>query len=61
LPQTQKTSDLIFGWGNNENGQLGIPGIQSTELPLQVNYFEHNEVQIKSISCGESHSLFLSN
>jgi len=51
----------IFVWGNDEHGQLGIgteKGVQSNSrgfcIPRQCKF----EVEIASVSCGASHSVF---
>jgi hypothetical protein len=49
-------SGRVFGWGSNEDGQLGVDVKNSSEL---IN-IELNDLKIKKISCGFAHSLLLS-
>ena len=50
----------LFGWGKNNNGQLGR-GLQSSinaYLKIKAIYFS-DKIKIKQISCGFSHTLCL--
>ncbi|HEY6438133.1 MAG TPA: hypothetical protein VIY47_16195, partial [Ignavibacteriaceae bacterium] len=49
-------SGRVFGWGHNDNGQLGVDVEDSSE-PIII---ELNDLKIKKISCGSQHSLLLS-
>jgi hypothetical protein len=49
-------SGLVFSWGDNDWGQLGIDVRHSSE-PIII---ELNDLKIQKISCGEHHSLLLS-
>jgi alpha-tubulin suppressor-like RCC1 family protein len=49
-------SGRVFGWGDNECGQLGVDIKHSSE-PIII---ELNDLKIKKISCGLFHSLLLS-
>jgi hypothetical protein len=48
----------VYGWGNNEWGQLGFEGCDDCFEPKLV---ELNNVIIKKICCGHEHSLLLTN
>ncbi len=32
--------DLIYAWGSNKYGQLGVPGIEKAEIPFRLTHFE---------------------
>jgi alpha-tubulin suppressor-like RCC1 family protein len=49
-------SGRVFGWGDNEFGQLGVDVEHSSE-PIII---ELNDLKIQKISCGARHSLLLS-
>lgn len=46
--------DIIFGWGYNDYGQLGLGDKVLRESPTRINI-----PNIKEIVCGSSHTLFL--
>ncbi len=48
----------MFSWGHNSCGHLGINDTTDQNIPIKVNL--SNDIIIKSISCGQSHSLLLS-
>ena len=64
----------IFSWGSYHGGQLGFSSDFLTsqnkgknseqdlflETPTLIPYFSKNEIKIQKISCGEAHSLALS-
>jgi len=47
----------VYSWGNNSKGQLGM-GNRTTQIRPQKIELNNNQI-IKSISCGECHSLLL--
>jgi hypothetical protein len=49
-------SGLVFGWGHNSVGQLGVE-VEYSREPIII---ELNGLKIKKISCGLFHSLLLS-
>lgn len=50
---------LLWSWGANSHGQLGLNFTsEQVEIPTQVN-IEFYECQIKQIVCGGGHSLLL--
>ena len=50
----------MYAWGNNKNGQLGVEfdGDQ-TNYPVRIEAFDVLDEEVTQISCGFSHSLFL--
>ena len=53
-PQSQ-----VHAWGSNKHGQLGIPDLEGSSVPLKVDSFDILDEDVTSISCGSAHSLFL--
>lgn len=49
----------LFTWGRGINGQLGHGNINNEECPKEVKFYPPS--QIINISCGENHSLAISN
>ena len=51
----------IFIWGLNFDGQLGIPNIEFSQIPLDLtsNFALQNEEKITDIVLGEAHTLAL--
>jgi hypothetical protein len=49
-------SGRVFGWGENDCGQLGVDVRHSSE-PIIIKL---NDLKIQKISCGQFHSLLLS-
>jgi len=49
---------LVYGWGRNENGQLGTGSNINTPIPSNVTGF--NKISIVDIACGWQHCLALS-
>jgi len=47
-----------FSWGNNDNNQLGVEGVDFAERPIEVKGLR--SISIKSASCGYEHSIALS-
>ena len=56
------TSDnKLYGWGDNEWGQLGVIVINYNKIYKPVLIEDLNDINIKQISCGSEHTLVLSN
>ena len=56
------TSDnKLYGWSNNQFGQLGVKVINNGKLYKPVLIEDLNDINIKQISCGLTHTLVLSN
>ena len=54
------TSDnKLYGWGNNEFGQLGLKVVNFNKVYKPVLIEDLNDINIKQISCGASHTLVL--
>jgi alpha-tubulin suppressor-like RCC1 family protein len=51
-------SGRVYSWGDNSCGQSGIGNTQNSNKPKLI---ELNDVLIQKISCGQFHSLLLSN
>jgi alpha-tubulin suppressor-like RCC1 family protein len=49
-------SGRVFGWGDNQFGQLGV----DVEYSIEPIIIELNDLKIQKISCGPNHSLLLS-
>jgi len=53
--------NLIFSWGANSNGQLGLGRTDDQARPVRIRELEHQGVRdISSIACGARHSLVVS-
>jgi hypothetical protein len=52
-------SGHVFGWGQNTGGQLGIGSNNNQSIPTKI--ISIDKIFINKISCGQSHSLLLSN
>ncbi|MGM0596566.1 MAG: S8 family serine peptidase, partial [Myxococcota bacterium] len=48
-------ASLLFCWGSNEYGQLGISGVEYSSEPLLVDYF-NNVGEVDSVSAGSYHT-----
>ena len=51
------TSGALFGWGNNQSGQLGIGDQQNRFFPTQCKSLRYQRVV--HVSCGETHTAVL--
>ena len=51
------SSNIIYGWGNNENGQLGFGDKKNRNLPEEIPYFKG--IEIDDVKCGSRHSFFI--
>ncbi|KAL9643993.1 hypothetical protein ABK040_005461 [Willaertia magna] len=57
-------SGKTFVNGRNLEGQLGLSNssgnvVSQVNIPIQLNYFDNEGKSIKSVACGEKHTLFL--
>jgi alpha-tubulin suppressor-like RCC1 family protein len=51
---------LIWSWGNNRSGQLGLGDKIKVSLPKPITFlFEYKKNKFESVSCGGFHSLCL--
>ena len=50
----------LYGWGENEFGQLGLKVVNFAKLYKPVLIEDLNDINIKQISCGSVHTLVLS-
>jgi hypothetical protein len=53
-------SGRVFSWGCNEFSQLGLDNDNDNDVDIPTIVLLSNEIPIKKISCGQSHSLLLS-
>lgn len=53
-------SNLLYLWGYNEAGNLGLGSTNSIDVPSRNNYFKIHNHSIIDVSLGEDHSVFLS-
>jgi alpha-tubulin suppressor-like RCC1 family protein len=51
-------SGCVYSWGYNHRGELGIGNTENSNTPKQI---EMKDIIIDKITCGESHSLLLTN
>ncbi|KYQ94330.1 hypothetical protein DLAC_04627 [Tieghemostelium lacteum] len=58
--QEQTDQGIVYSWGYNYHGQCGNTKNQSVRLPTLIRFPGDGTTVIKSISCGESHTLALS-
>jgi len=49
----------LKAWGLNNWGQLGLGDRQNFWYPMVIDYFLENNIEIKSVTGGEYHTLFL--
>lgn len=52
-------NDELYGFGENQYGQLGLSGTNHIKLPLKIPFFDQMAIKIKQIACGQDHSLIL--
>jgi alpha-tubulin suppressor-like RCC1 family protein len=50
---------ILKSWGLNNWGQLGVGNRSNFWYPIEIDYFLDNNIQIKSVSGGDFHSIFL--
>eukprot|EP01084_Bolivina_argentea_P036067 66752_1 len=50
---------VIWGYGINYNGQLGLNRIEIVTYPAKIKYFSIRNVRIKDMKCGQYHSIAL--
>ena len=57
------TDQLVYGWGNGLNGRLGNESEDIVSTPRVLECFREGTqiglLQIRSIACGENHTLAL--
>eukprot|EP01113_Clastostelium_recurvatum_P015278 TRINITY_DN1847_c0_g1_i2.p1 TRINITY_DN1847_c0_g1~~TRINITY_DN1847_c0_g1_i2.p1 ORF type:complete len:799 (-),score=177.11 TRINITY_DN1847_c0_g1_i2:50-2446(-) len=51
---------LVFTWGFNEKGQLGLGHRFNQESPAHVAALSKEDIRIVQVACGSQHTLFLS-
>jgi alpha-tubulin suppressor-like RCC1 family protein len=49
----------LKAWGLNNWGQLGLGDRNNFWYPMVIDYFQENNIEIKSVTGGEYHTLFL--
>ncbi|EGR30283.1 hypothetical protein IMG5_135970 [Ichthyophthirius multifiliis] len=47
---------LVFSWGDNSYGNLGLGHLESSHLPQLVRFLDNDNIKIQHISCGQYHS-----
>jgi alpha-tubulin suppressor-like RCC1 family protein len=53
--------NLVFSWGANSNGQLGLGRTDDQVRPVRCRELEHQGVrEVSSVACGARHSLVVS-
>ena len=53
------TRNEVFSWGSNKYGQLGDTHFKKANLPVRLDAFDVLAEEIVQVSCGGSHTLFL--
>jgi alpha-tubulin suppressor-like RCC1 family protein len=62
IKSTQNYDKIIWSWGNNRYGQLGLGDNINCSFPKPNTYlFEYKDNKYESVSCGGFHSLCLIN
>ena len=53
----------LFTWGSSEGGQLGHKESLEASItsPTRVEYLAENGLKISQVSCGEAHTVVLTN
>lgn len=58
----ENLSSLVFCWGNNQEGQVGVGGVdEQVHSPCALSRFPPQGTHISDIACGYAHTLFLLN
>jgi len=58
--KTPEQLNMLYSWGNNDHGQLGLDSETMNELlPMRVTFFEDQGITVTHLSGGRDHSLFL--
>lgn len=52
-------SDQVYSWGHGKNGQLGVGRAKDMPHPTLVVTDDENFQNIKQISCGDRHTIFV--
>eukprot|EP01084_Bolivina_argentea_P131837 232651_1 len=50
---------VLWGFGDNNYGQIGLNHNKFVENPTKIQYFIDNKINIKQVKCGEYHTLAL--
>jgi alpha-tubulin suppressor-like RCC1 family protein len=53
----EKKKENIFGFGNNENGELGFSDVEKSSNLIQISFF--NDKKIKDFCCGNGSNYVL--
>ena len=62
IKENPYTDSIVWSWGNNRYGQLGLGDKINYALPKIVTFlFEYKDNKFESVSCGGFHSLCLIN
>ncbi|KAJ6737249.1 hypothetical protein OIU85_019324 [Salix viminalis] len=56
---SEGTKRFAAVWGNGDYGRLGFGNLDSTWWPKLINSSSFHNSNLKSISCGGAHTLFL--
>ena len=60
VKENHSNERIIWSWGNNRYGQLGLGDKINFSLPKPINFLlEYKENKFESVSCGGFHSLCL--
>ncbi|TVP84541.1 MAG: hypothetical protein EA375_06520 [Acholeplasmataceae bacterium] len=52
-------SGRLFGFGNNDHGQCGMPGEDSRDEPFEINHHGWHDDPVVMMAAGRAHSLVL--
>ena len=50
---------LTLTWGNHQQGQLGLGGIEDEQISHPIEVTKMSQHEVISIACGIEHTLFL--
>lgn len=59
--KTRFKTQILYGWGNNNSGQLGLPPCNNISTPVKIPLpqFAASEDEIEKFECGWKMSCFL--
>jgi regulator of chromosome condensation len=57
----QGKKKILKGWGFNRHGQLGNGHRENVWIPQEITFFSSNNIDVKDITGGDFHTLFLTN
>jgi alpha-tubulin suppressor-like RCC1 family protein len=57
--ENKENVQAIWTCGSNEEGQLGIKNLKKAETPQIITYFQEKNLEIRDISCANTHTLFI--